>query len=82
MEVREDMQDDDQEREREKGSCCTRRTSSTATSTQASQSAGVSGTRTDTSLTAAGVYIAYEEQGDPMRIADEQDKMRKKENNT
>ena len=48
---------------------------STATSTQASQSAGGSGT-------AAGVYIAYEEQEDPMRIADEQDKMKKKENNT
>ena len=76
VEVHEDMQDDDQER---KGSCCTRRKSSTATSTQASQS----GTRTDaTSLTAAGVYIAYEEQEDPMRIADEQDKMKKKENNT
>ena len=30
----------------------------------------------------AGVYIAYEEQGDPMRIAEEQDKVRKKENNT
>ena len=29
-----------------------------------------------------GVYIAYEEQEDPMRIADEQDKMKKKENNT
>ena len=26
--------------------------------------------------------IAYEEQEDPMRIADEQDKMKKKENNT
>ena len=35
-----------------------------------------------TSLTAAGVCIAYEEQEDPMRIADEQDKKRKKENNT
>ena len=28
------------------------------------------------------MYIAYEEQGDPMRIADEQDKKRKEENNT
>ena len=44
VEVHEDMQDDDQER---KGSCCTRRKSSTATSTQTSQSAGGSGTRTD-----------------------------------
>ena len=35
-----------------------------------------------TSLTAAGVHIACEEQEDPMRIADEQDKMKKKENNT
>ena len=35
-----------------------------------------------THITAAGVYIAYKEQEDPMRIADEQDKMRKKENNT
>ena len=33
-------------------------------------------------LTAAGVYIAYEEQEDPMRIADDQDKMKKKENHT
>ena len=81
VEVYGDIQDDDQERER--GNCCTRRKSSTATSTQASQSAGGSGTRTErTSLTAAGVYIAHEEQGDRMRIADEQDKMRKKENNT
>ena len=35
-----------------------------------------------TSLTTAGVYIAYEEQGDPMRIADEQDKVRKKEDSS
>ena len=38
-----DIQDDDEKR----GSCCTRRKSSTATSTQASQSTGGSGTRTD-----------------------------------
>ena len=38
-----DIQEDDQER----GSCCTRWKSSTATPTQASQSAGGSGTRTD-----------------------------------
>ena len=41
-----------------------------------------SNTNSHTSLTAAGVCIAYEEQEDPMRIADEQDKMRKEENNT
>ena len=47
------------------------------------QSAGGSGTRTDAyPFPQLGVYIAYEEQGYPMRIADEQDTMRKKENNT
>ena len=45
VEVYEDIQDDDQPRK--KGSCSTRRKSSTATPTQASQSAGCSGTRTD-----------------------------------
>ena len=44
VEENEDFQDDDP---RKRGSCCTRRRSSTATSTQASQSAGGSGTRTD-----------------------------------
>ena len=44
VEVYGDIQDDDQERER--GNCCTRRKSSTGTSTEASQSAGGSGTRT------------------------------------
>ena len=45
VEVHGDIQDDDQERE--KGSSCTRRKSSTGTSTEASQSAGGSGTRPD-----------------------------------
>ena len=79
VEVFGNIQDDDQER----GSCCTRRKSSTATSTQASQSTGGSGTRTDAHpLPQLVCAIVYEEQGDPMRIADEQDKVRKKENNT
>ena len=79
VEVFGNIQDDDQER----GSCCTRRKSSTATSTQASQSTGGSGTRTDAHpLPQLVCTIVYEEQGDPMRIADEQDKVRKKENNT
>ena len=47
VEVYDDIQARDQVRERERESCCTRRKSSTATSTQASQSAGGSGTRTD-----------------------------------
>ena len=45
VEVYGDIQGEDQERQR--GSCCTMRKSSTATSTKASQSAGGSGTRTD-----------------------------------
>ena len=44
VEVHEDMQDDDQER---KGVVAQGEKSSTATSTQASESAGGSGTRTD-----------------------------------
>ena len=42
----------------------------------------VQNTNCRTSFAAVAVYTAYEEQEDPMRIADEQDKMKKKENNT
>ena len=55
----------------------------TATSTQASQSAGGSGTRTDaTFLTAAGVHIAYEEQGDPHRRRASQGEEEKEQHRT
>ena len=71
VEENEDFQDDDQERE-----------GVVAQGERAFQSAGGTGTRTDIHpLPQLVVYTACEEQGDPMRIADEQDKMRKKENN-
>ena len=76
VEVHEDMQDDDQERNGvvAQGERARPLPQPRLPSRQEVQ---------EHELTAAGVYIAYEEQqGDPMRIADERDKMRKKENNT
>ena len=61
-----DIQDGDQERDGVV--CCTKRMSSTATSSrQRVQEHEL------THIPYRSWYIAYEEQGDPMRIADEQD---------
>ena len=80
VDVSEDIHDDDQKKKK-RLSCCTRRKSSAATSTQTSQSAGVSGTRTD-AHPLQQLVCTLRTQEDPMRVADEQDKMKKEENNT
>ena len=79
VEENEDIQDDDQERE---GVVAQGERARPLPQPRIPSSGRFRNTIWRTSLTEASVYIAYEEQGDPMRIADEQDRMRKKENNT
>ena len=80
VEVHEDMQDDDQEKKGvvAQGERARPLPQPRLPSRQEVQEHEL----THIPLRAAGVYNAYEEQEDPMRIEDEQDKMKKKENNT